>query len=276
MERRVYRQSDIGFQSPEKYFRNFRIDNHQDKVLHSEDSIRQTLSDFTEIQTIELAETNPQPFKSENAAELFNSFMKTERFEGIIEMAKYEFTKARTDKECEEYKSNFVGKFYQDFTYCIMAAKEYPNRIVLSPELTVDLFSILYPRLHVTDHPFGMQSIEGISVPDGLIIEGDIKDPKITGFLESTVISYWSERYGKKYIAYGQSITNLSDRYPNIFSYDINIIFAIPSPISPGGYKILPSVGEYENVDLQLLNFNHLDFGKFVNSINPMNNRVKK
>lgn len=244
--------------------------------LHTQEDINLALNYFTENQRGILEEDlnkgDLEPFKSNDPRNIFAAFKGTKSYKDVILLANSELKNIVSDYDYDKFRSCFVGKFYEQLASHIMAAKEYPERIVLPPEDTRKLFIMLHPDGHLIKGPFDTQSIDGVTTPDGLVIEVKEGSPIITRFVESTAVSHDSPKFEKQAKGYNTGIFYLRRTHPYILDKNIIINFVIPSP--SGNFE-MPSITNYNNVELRVLNFTHRDLRSFVDESIPQKQRNK-
>lgn len=97
----------------------------------------------------------------------FQHFTQTDRFEEIrTEVAKPHFRSL--NPECAG--RYLRGKIFQDISYLTKAAAQPSNRVLLSPEGTLDFYRHLFPQACVMHSPLGLDGLKGIPVPDGILV----------------------------------------------------------------------------------------------------------
>jgi len=101
---------------------------------------------------------------------LLDWFKGTDRFREIYQQAVDYLHEHITDERYEEFEKHFIGRLYQELAFAYLALKE-TSGVLLSPERTLIFYQELYPDADRLEHIFGLDSLEGISVPDGLLID---------------------------------------------------------------------------------------------------------
>lgn len=81
----------------------------------------------------------------------------------------YEVFDLKAGEEAQ-YRENLQGKIFELLAYGILSAWQPEGRVVLSPEATVDFFTALYPRHRRKYKRGGHSTLEGVYVPDGLVL----------------------------------------------------------------------------------------------------------
>ena len=120
-------------------------------------------------QELKEGEFVPKPVTS--GKDVLQWFEQSENFQEIYREATLFHLLPRTDSEIEEYRSRFSGKIYQNLANCFLAGKQTGSRILLSLQRTFEFYKSLHPEAEEIDDPLGFNSLEGISVPDGIIVE---------------------------------------------------------------------------------------------------------
>lgn len=93
------------------------------------------------------------------------------------EAMRYTFA-PHTQEDLNWLRDHFAGKMFQDIAFTSCALSQPQDCILLSPEKTLEFWEKLYPKNRVIKSPFGLDSIEGISVPDGMVVneQNDISE----------------------------------------------------------------------------------------------------
>lgn len=160
----------------------------------------------------------------------------------------------RTDYEIEEYRSRFSGKIYQNLASCFLAGKQTGSRILLSLQRTFEFYKSLHPEAEEIDNPLGFNSLERISVPDGIIVER-AENNRILTICEYTLTGI-NSYFEKKYRGF-----NIDKRkFPQLFA-DTQLLFVTPE------LTHIPTAITKRDGAVLFLPFKHNQFRNFVNKI---------
>lgn len=90
-----------------------------------------------------------------------------------------------------EASSRIVGKINEYLSFAYVSSLLPHDFVLLSPERTLALFSLLYPIKGIVyesaiEEVLGFNSISGVSVPDGLVVDITSIQPVIVGYCEYT------------------------------------------------------------------------------------------
>jgi len=105
---------------------------------------------------------------------LLRWYKATDRFKEVYkEASKFELT-PKTDEERDGNRGYLAGRTFQDLAYFYLVKREIAegsSRVILSPEQTLEFWKSIFPKRKVAQNPFSTNSIMGIHVPDGMIID---------------------------------------------------------------------------------------------------------
>ncbi len=187
--------------------------------------------------------------------EVFKDFKKSERFKQAYRGAVRYHLVPRTEDELLENRKDFVGRLYQDLAYLVFASKQTGFSVLLSQERTSEFYKTLYPDAKEVQWPYGITSLQGISVPDGLLVEEHDGDKSILAVVEYTLTGsshYLEEKFHAVCIA--------KDRFPTLFS-DASLLFVMPKN------RVMPRILKRGDIELQELPFTHLQFRDFIDGV---------
>lgn len=117
--------------------------------------------------------------------ELFSWYAKSDMFRAVLRSKDSDSLVSLDVNENFKPKDDFAGRVFEDIAF-IYAAVKFAKYIVLSPKETLDVFSGIYSGARIVNFPFGKESIAGVSVPDGLVI--DPKTGKVLKILEFSLV----------------------------------------------------------------------------------------
>lgn len=86
----------------------------------------------------------------------------------------------------KELRSYIAGYLFESVAYLhLKEILKRQGKILLSPKECFEIFRLLYPEKKLIEFPFGLQhGIEGVSVPDGIVLELSKNSTKIVGSCE--------------------------------------------------------------------------------------------
>lgn len=162
---------------------------------------------------------------------LIKQFKKSERFKQTFNMAVYYILKGVHKDKYEKFRKKFAGKLYQDMVYIFLAENQPEYYTIWSPEETLKFYKKLYPNAAVAEHIFGLSSLHGITVPDGLLIKNDKCSGKIVSVCEYTLAG--SEKIFENKFE-GMEINQ--KHFPKLFD-DASLTFVLPKGHHPSILK---------------------------------------
>lgn len=203
-----------------------------------------------EIYTPRLNEVDVESF-----GHLIKWFVNSEKFAQMYSEAYGLFSVPRTEQQISWVKRHFAGQAFQYMAHIYLLAKQQTSTTILSPDRTIEYYQCQFPnkRKH---YPFGLDTLYGISVPDGLAVEVG-EDYMITvGVCEYTLV---------------KSIYLLGKRVNKWLS---NQNFPLPAAIpevetilvTPKMDRKLSFLPKHRFNHVQVP-FSHLQFGRFCRSI---------
>jgi len=147
----------------------------------------------------------------------------------------------------------FAGRLNQDMIYNFFVNREPRPNILLSPERTLEFYKKLYPNKPTTKNTLGFDSLEGISVPDGIIVK---EHEGIAAVCEYTLRGD-KETFEKKYNGFCIN----KEHFPQVFA-NANLLFAVLSD------TYLPiSITRQTEVKVKRIPFKHKQFRNYVKNI---------
>lgn len=81
-----------------------------------------------------------------------------------------------SEEKFNEIRKDFIGAVFANMAYTHLVWERTDSSTLISPKRTLDFYKRLYPGAQRTNNPFGGDSLEGISVPDGIKVnsEGEV------------------------------------------------------------------------------------------------------
>jgi hypothetical protein len=162
---------------------------HTPDHLFSE-PLRRYLSDLVAEQKEEVEEIRLRTTDIETLDALSVLFCDSTRLgQMYIEAVRF-FLEPRTVKERTKIKKEFVGQVFQTMAYRYFTLSQ-TNGELLSPERSFLFYKAFQQTTgkgaEVIEHPFGLDSLKGVSVPDGLVVENSRGLLRFVGWCEYTL-----------------------------------------------------------------------------------------
>lgn len=152
-----------------------------------------------------------------------------------------------------DFVRRLAGKTYQEITYFYLSRQQIPSRTLISPKRTLFLYGRLYPNRVIKENPLGLDSINGISVPDGLIINVHNGTGRIEAVCEYT--SHGDYEYFRNKVD-GYEIHK--EHFPVLFE-NSHLLFFIPD-----GSSLFDYTNFGKNVKHKKLPFSGDEFHDFI------------
>lgn len=187
---------------------------------------------------------------------LRNEFKRSDDFTRVYSKAIRYHLVPQTNEIIEELRTDFVGKLFQDMAYMVLTGLQPQSRILLSPMRTRDFYAKLYPKAERTQHRFELDSLAGISAPDGILVEEHEGIERIISVYEFTLTGYDSY-FENKYNGF-----NIDKKhFPKIFA-NADILFVVPK-----GYNLRNKAIKNGDIKIYEMPFTHKQFRNFINGV---------
>ena len=193
---------------------------------------------------------------SHNRKSLLEAYLGSERFEQAYNATRNYLLMPRTDKELEEIRKRFAGRLYEDLAYIFMANEEFQSGVILSPERAFEFYRAMYPNKDIIEHPFGSNSLKGISVPDGIAVRENEGIDSIVGVCEYTLSGHRGI-FQDKYEWFNARKRN----FPGLFS-NAQLLFVVPNKTS-----LLGAAKGRNQVRFNKMPFTHEQFRNFIDKV---------
>jgi hypothetical protein len=214
-----------------------------------------SLDDLHDLVIKQKEELESKQFRpsTESRKSIRDEFKKSKRFKQIYgEAIKYLCT-LHTDMEFKEFMGRFAGRLNQDMIYDFFVTRQSQSNILLSPERTFEFYKKLYSDKPVIENLLGLDSLGGISVPDGIVVK---EHEGIVAVCEYT-LTRKDQTFEKKYSGFHINRTNS----PQVFS-DAGLLFVVLKN------AYLPeSIIKHTEVKAERMPFSYRQFQNFVDSI---------
>lgn len=123
--------------------------------------------------------------------ELLMAFGLSGRLERIYREGVAIFAVPMSDEEFQDRMSNLAGGVLGELCFINEAAKA---ETVLSPGNTLEFYEFLFPGRRVINNAFSLGAINGISVPDGLLVDDDFIVRKVYEYTANGMPDYYREK----------------------------------------------------------------------------------
>lgn len=186
-----------------------------------------------------------------NWRSLFDWYARSEMFKKVIESNNGNSPVSLNGNKYRKLRSDFGGRVFEDIAF-VYAAVKFAEHIVLSPKETLDVFKRTYHGRRITNFPFGKESIVGVSVPDGLVV--DVKTGEVLKILEFS-LDRKVNRFAGKIRTILRGIEKLNGEFEgSTFLFVMPQIYPVPQSIKDNG----------TSVSLYQVPFSHRNFASFV------------
>lgn len=132
--------------------------------------------------------------------------------------------------------------------------------VLLGKDPSFDFFRYLYPDALVIEHEFGIKSLAGVTVPDGIVVRGGGTDaPRISRFIDYSA-SQDKEKYWVQYAGYDSAYRQLRESSPGLIGDDFVLEYIVPHSIKDNVYpgQRREMTVEYSMLDVDARQFGHM------------------
>ena len=183
---------------------------------------------------------------------------KTDRFRYVHGETQRLKRRIRKPSHHNRLENNFTGQVFQDIAYSVCALECDDSRVVLSPEKTSELWTILYPAKKIVYHRFGQVSLKNVYVPDGILVDKSKVSSTSNRFVcklyEYSLVDMTEEDLEKQL----KAITIQHRKFPGLFA-EKSVEFVIPLTFH------LPKLkDEREGIEFLQLGITRVQFGHFI------------
>ncbi len=126
----------------------------------------------------------------------------------------------------EGARSDFVGVTFADIAQSLYRPSLTEGTLI-SDEATYSFFSELMDGKIPTEHPYGVKSLLGVTVPDGMVVGVEDNKPSLLKFVEYS-IAFKGEKYTSQFAAYEKDAKRLVFESPSSLSADFGVDFVVP------------------------------------------------
>ncbi len=162
---------------------------------------------------------------------------------------------SHSDEDIKEFRNYLAGSIYQLIVYAFLAKRQPQGQTLLSPDRTLALFQHLFPATPTISYLFGMDSLKGVPVPDGIRVEENENIRQITTIFEFTLTKNQSY-FRRKVEAFSYGREKFSQLLGNS-----RLVFVMPQS------KYIPRTVREKEARILMMPFTHKEFGIFLNEI---------
>ncbi len=193
--------------------------------------------------------------------EVYRSYKRTSRFNSCLSHLRQQ---RRRGVSAEEARGQFAGKVVEDIGYYYFRPRV-RHGVLIAPEITEELFLNIYQGNRQINHEYGSRTVDGVSVPDGVVIEVTDGIPVLTQYVEYS-LSQDDKKYRNQFASYQTSIENIRYRSSRTISPNNEFVinFVVPRPQWSRQY---PNLSGSVQSNFHLLPFDVLNFGWKINEI---------
>lgn len=184
----------------------------------SEVEISKFIKDLVNSQKREIDRGQLKPIKSYFPQQIFEEFTSSSVFQKIYREAKVLYCRPQIINPAK-LNSYFLGAICQNIIYLLMAGQFGGKSAVLSSSRVLTLYEKLYPGHSRINQPFGQTSLDGISVPDMMVVK---KNCEIDTIYEATL-----QRNQNYFLKKVHGLQQSKIAHPDIFGYS-NLGIIIP------------------------------------------------
>ena len=142
---------------------------------------------------------SPNMWNLETRLEILEDFIKAGGFEPIYHKAARDCQLPMKKEDIGSFEERFEARVFEQIAYFLMLNSGIG--LVTSPVETFDFYRWLYPKNQLRFNVLGFDSIRGVSVPDGLLVEEQHGLYKIVAVCEYTLNRY-AENFEYKFRAF--------------------------------------------------------------------------
>lgn len=184
---------------------------------------------------------------------ILDEFLYSPQMADLYKQAMQYSLEFHTNSQYVILNNTFIGAIFAELS------EEYLAKIINHPSImyngtqTYEYFHKLYPSHRVIESPFGVRTLKGISVPDGMLLR-----PNGTKTSVVSVYEYTSnpdpKNIRKKYKAFQM----LKHDFPGIFN-NAKVMFVLPNDM-----KMPPELKDKPDIDRTVLPFSRENFLQFI------------
>lgn len=196
------------------------------------------------------------PHIADTRKTLFAAFKGSERFRQLYEEAARHYLTPHTEEELEGIRGDLAGRAGQDIAYMFLTNIQPSSRVLLSPERTFRFYRKLHPEASIVPNPFGIDSLKGVSVPDGLIAEERGEGGERIVVVCEYTLSGKNEHIQNKYNGYDIRRRH----FPQLFA-EASLLFFMPK------HGSLPGLFRHVKASYEEMPFTHEQFRDFIDGV---------
>jgi|GEM_PF-3970867 hypothetical protein len=183
---------------------------------------------------LEGADPTEQGKTLDDKVKLFDAFLKSGGFYILYNRSIYDVSRTMSDEDATGFYKLFVSRLFEDLAYLFMQHRGIGP--VLSQKDTLDFFRWLYPGAQFRPRTLGFDTLAGITVPDGILLEeqAGIYRPIMVG--EYTLAAR-EEYFQHKFKAFKKRKTDFEMIFGNS-----QLLFVVPEGIEPSKFIDNPDI----------------------------------
>lgn len=157
----------------------------------------------------------------------------------------------------EESRSRFAGAIFADIAHHLYLPSVREG-ILLAGEVSDSVFLEFLNGEIPIDHEYGVKTLDGFSIPDGMVISVVDTKPQITKFVEYS-LTQKAEKYTIQFDGYKNRVADFSLKSPTSVSSNFQVGFVVPRPTFGIEYPKLDSTegvsGSYHFLPIDVQGF---------------------
>lgn len=151
-----------------------------------------------------------QPLRTDRLENTIADYTTTTQFRSVFQEAQKYFSLPYDDEELQQILGCLAGRILQDvgeahlltFSDNVTADQQDAEVVRINAAQTLEVYHMLYPNARLIPAAFELSSLEGISVPDGMVLKLPPHDqPKVIAVYE-TSLSQHPDYYQRKFLAH--------------------------------------------------------------------------
>ena len=161
----------------------------------------------------------------ENRLRVFDDFLRFGGFESIYHLVAQDCQRLMKAEDIKSLENRFVGRVFECIGYFFMLNRSLG--LVTSPQETLDFYRWLYPKPQLRRSALGFDSIRGVNMPDGLLIEEQHGLYKVVEVCEYTTVRD-TEYFEYKF----RGFKRIKKDFPAVFD-EAQLLFLVPKWLDP-------------------------------------------
>ncbi len=158
----------------------------------------------------------------------------------------------------EGARSDFTGVAFADIAQCLYRPSVAEGTLI-SDDLTFSFFSDFMQGKQQKEHPYGVKTLLGVTVPDGMVIGVNDGKPQLLKLVEYKM-AFNEDKYRDQYASYTKTFREITYKSPDAIRPDFGVDFVVPRRAYGREYPVLEGeIGaEYHYLDqIDSVSFGH-------------------